>query len=414
MKNTLGKLVAIAAIILVLLAVFYGIRHFQKTIPPTEPPMAVKKPVEQQPAEMTQKKHVDVKFIDGEHEISFKQVPLYSISLQDNQAATMTVDGNLMKALVEKIPVTASQSALPSQLKKAAAGKLDRLTRGGEIEQIDRHKTLAALEKAIKESPQAATITVDVFTAPGEGPESFNKKRMEMGFTTLIASFSTLHEGHIDDEGRNVNLALAAEKIDGIIIPPGGKFSFNKVVGPRTEKCGFKKAGVISQGKVIPGLGGGICQVSTTLYRTALQAGLKIDERHNHSIYDGIEYAARGLDAAVAWGYKDFKFSNSLDLPILISAKAGPGSVFIELFAEKVPFESVVLETRNEKVHPFRTEIKKNQKLKKGDRRILHPGVTGYSIETYRIITRKDGNIREERMSKDRYLTFNRIEEINN
>ena len=153
---------------------------------------------------------------------------------------------------------------------------------------------------------------------------------------------------------------------------------------------------------------------STTLYRTALQAGLKIDERHNHSIYDGIEYAARGLDAAVAWGYKDFKFSNSLDLPILISAKAGPGSVFIELFAEKVPFESVVLETRNEKVHPFRTEIKKNQKLKKGDRRILHPGVTGYSIETYRIITRKDGNIREERMSKDRYLTFNRIEEINN
>jgi vancomycin resistance protein YoaR len=414
MKNTFGKLIAIAAIILVLLAVFYGIRHFQKQIPSTEPQISTKQPADNKPVEMTRKKTVDVKFIDGEHEISFKQVPLYSVTLKEDKAATMTVDGNLMKALVEKIPNTATQTAVPSQLKKAAAGNLDRLTRGGEIEQIDRNKTLAALEKAIKEAPQAATITVDVFTASGEGPESFKQKRIEMGFTTLIASFSTLHEGHIDDEGRNVNLALAAEKIDGIIVPPGGKFSFNKVVGPRTEKCGFKKAGVISQGKVIPGLGGGICQVSTTLYRTALQAGLKIDERHNHSIYDGIEYADRGLDAAVAWGYKDFKFSNSLDLPVLISAKAGPGSVAIELFAERVPFESVVLETRNEKVHPFRTEIKKNHKLKKGDRKILHPGVTGYSIETYRIITRKDGKTREERMSKDRYLTFNRIEETNN
>lgn len=414
MKNSLFKVIAIAGLIIVLLAIYAGIRHFQKQIPAGEAPIAVKPPFEEKIETVAGKKHVDVKFIDAGHEISFKKVPLYSVTLQDNKPTSMTVDGDLMKALVEKIPVTKEVSAEPSKVKKAAAGNFDRLTRGSEIEKIDRDKTLAALEKAIKEAPDAATLTVDVFTTMGEGPESFSSKRKEMGFNTLIASFSTLHEGHIDDEGRNVNLAIAAEKIDGLIIPPGGKFSFNKVVGPRTRECGFKNAGVISQGKVIPGLGGGICQVSTTLYRTALQAGLKIDERHNHSIYDGIEYAQRGLDAAVAWGYKDFKFRNNLDLPVLISAKAGPGHVMIELYAERVPFESVVLETRNEKKHPFRTEVKKNKKLKKGDKRVLHPGVTGYSIETYRIITHKDGNSKEERMSKDRYLTFNRIEEINN
>lgn len=414
MKNTVAKLIAIAAIILVLMAVFYGIKHFQKMHLLKKQQISTKQPTENIPDKITRKKYVDVKFIDDGHEISFKQVPLYSVSIQKDKAATITIDTNLMKALVEKIPNIATQTAMPSQLKKAAVGKFDRLTRGIEIKQIDRHKTLAALEKAIKEAPQAATITVDVCTSTSDAFDSFKQKRIEMGFTTLIASFSTLHEEHIHDEGRNVNLALAVKKIDGLIVPPGGKFSFNKVVGPRTEKCGFKKAGVISQGRVIPGLGGGICQVSTTLYQAVLQAGLKIDERHNHSIYDGIEYAARGLDAAVAWGYKDFKFSNSLDMPILISATAGSGSVSIELYAERTPFKSVVLETRNEKVHPFRTEIKKNHKLKKGTRRIIHPGVTGYSIETYRIITRKEGDIIEERLSKDRYLTFNRIEEISN
>ncbi len=412
MNNSLVKFAAITGLIIFLMLVYSGIRHFQKQLPPT--PVTVEKTAATpESVKVTEKKLVDVKFVDGVQEVSFKQIPLYSLQVDGQKKPSIIVDGDLMKALVEKLPQPQASEARPATLQKKVVEKFDRLVRGDEIMQIDRDKTLRALEQAVKEAPGAATLTIDVFTATGSIQPSFHHKREEMGFNTLIASFTTLHEGHIDDENRNVNLAIAVEKIDGLIIPPGGKFSFNKVVGPRTEKCGFKKAGVISQGKVIPGLGGGICQVSTTLYRTTLQAGLKIDERHNHSIYDGIEYADRGLDAAVAWGYKDFKFSNNLDLPVLISAKSGPGRVEIELFAERKPFESVVLETRNEREHPFRTEIKKNARLKKGQSKIVHPGVTGYSVETFRIIT-DNGKTKEERMSKDRYLTFNRIEEINN
>ncbi|HPW58105.1 MAG TPA: VanW family protein, partial [Candidatus Rifleibacterium sp.] len=186
------------------------------------------------------------------------------------------------------------------------------------------------------------------------------------------------------------------------------------VVGPRTEKYGFKKAGVISQGRVIPGLGGGICQVSTTLYRAALLSGMKIDERHNHSIYDGIEYADRGLDAAVAWGFKDFRFTNTLDIPVLIVSRAGKGRVEVEIYAERKPFDTVVLVTRNEVKHPYEVQKKNNSSLKKGEVKIVHPGVHGYSVEAYRTIIKDGKPSKEERLSKDRYLTFNRIEEINN
>ena len=235
----------------------------------------------------------------------------------------------------------------------------------------------------------------------------------EKGFTTLLAKFKTEHPGHVDDAGRNVNLAIASQKLNGMIIKPKEKFSFNKVVGERSAKNGFKPAGCISAGKVIPGLGGGICQVSTTLYRAVLLSGAKIDERHNHSIYEGIEYAQRGLDAAVAWGYKDFKFTNALDIPLLIKSQSGEGWVEVAIYAEKKPFESIELSTRNEVKLPFKVEKRVNKKLKDGEVKIVHPGVDGYTVEAYRTITPIGGTGKEVRLSKDRYLTYNRIEERN-
>jgi vancomycin resistance protein YoaR len=422
MKNIFKSALTIAALIVVLAVVYIGIKHLQGTAPVTTPDQSsLTSPDDtqttssgQSPDTLVEKKNVNLEFSDGKSIVAYKNVPLFSVVKKDDKPISITADGNLAKTLIEKLPEPSDASEpLPSKLGKAANDNFKKIVRGKEGLTIDREKTLAALEAKIKEAGAAATLSVPIFTKKFEGKESFSNKINEMGFNKLIASFSTLHEGHIDDEGRNVNLAIAAKKIDGLIIPPGGKFSFNKVVGPRTRKYGFENAGVISRGKVIPGLGGGICQVSTTLYRTTLKAGLKIDERHNHSIYDGIEYADRGLDAAVAWGYKDFKFSNNLDVPILISASSGKGSVEVSLYAEKQPFESVVLQTRNEQKHPFKTQKKRNSKLKKGEVKVVHPGVTGYTIETYRIIT-QNGKTREERMSKDRYLTYNRIEEINN
>lgn len=410
----------IAVVIVFLASIFISILYFQQSAPGLPRPLTAKQdsppPSQPLPAEdlnmQTEQKTVQVAFSNGQQQIDSKEVPLYEITKKDNQTIKIVANGDLAKSLVDGLVLPNEKKAQPAQVKKQK-NDFERIVRGEEGLTIDKVKTLRALENSIKQNPDAASLAINIVIEQNEGKDGFSSKMKEMGFNTLIATFSTRHPGHIEDDNRNTNLAIAAKKIDGLIIPPGGKFSFNKVVGPRTQQCGFKNAGVISQGKVIPGLGGGICQVSTTMYKAVLMSGMKIDERHNHSIYDGIEYADRGLDAAVSWGSKDFRFTNSLDVPVLIVSRYGKGTVEVEVYAEKKPFESVVLETRNEIKHPFNVQKKNNSSLKKGEVKIVHPGVTGYSIETFRRVT-ISGKTKEERLSKDRYLTFNRIEEINN
>jgi len=408
----------IAMVLLFLASIFFTIVYFQKSVPERPVPASPDTPtaaVEKSPETdlKTEIKPVQIVFTDGLQQIPVNELPLLSVTKKNDQIVKIEADGELAKQVIASLTLPNVKQAAPARIE---GGKNDfqRIVRGEPGFGIDKDKTLAALEKSLVENYNATSFAVDLAIKPTEGKDGFSSKMREMGFNTLVATFSTLHPGHIDDPERNVNLEIASHKIDGLIIPPGGKFSFNKVVGPRTEKYGFKKAGVISQGKVIPGLGGGICQVSTTLYRATLLSGMKIDERHNHSIYDGIEYADRGLDAAVAWGFKDFRFTNTLDIPILIVSRAGKGRVEVEIYAEKKPFDTIVLETRNEVKHPYEVQKKNNSSLKKGEVKIVHPGVHGYSVEAYRTIIKDGKPSKEERLSKDRYLTFNRIEEINN
>lgn len=413
-----GLLIIVVAIFLA--AVFIGILYLQKPSPtptgvhePGHTPAVTGASNDSTPETRIAQRSVNISFTGSNQHFEFKDVPLYKVTLQGDKPIEVVADGDLARQLIEQLPsLPGVATPTPSRLEKRA-NDFARIIRGEPGLSIDKAKTLEALEKSIKQGPDAATLSVDIVIGENEGKESFAAKMKETGFTTLIATYSTLHKDHIDDDNRNVNLAIASQKIDGLIIQPGGKFSFNKVVGPRTEKCGFKKAGVISQGRVIPGLGGGICQVSTTLYRAMLLSGMKIDERHNHSIYDGIDYADRGLDAAVAWGFKDFRFTNTLDIPVIIVSRAGKGVVEVEIYAEKKPFDEVVLEIRNEVKHPYAVQKKNNSALKKGEVKVVHPGVHGYTVESFRRIT-SSGKTKEERLSKDRYLTFNRIEEINN
>lgn len=359
----------------------------------------------------TEKKSVNVNFIYNDQKVMSAKADLYSITKRNDKPIKIQADGDLLKSMVEDLSLP---SVSEENQKKAEVTKfngLQKLIDGEPIIGVDKEKTLNELEKIARTNPENDTFDVSVYTKTYDDGGS-GKLMNDMGFKTLIASFTTTHPGHIDDANRNVNLSIASKKINGVILKPGERFSFNRVVGNRTKANGFKDAGVISQGKVIPGIGGGICQVSTTLYRAVMMAGLQKIERHNHSIYDGIEYAERGLDAAVAWGYKDFVFKNSLKMPVLIKSQAGDGWVSVQIYAEKQPFDKVELVTRNEVKLPYETQITRNPNLTPGTVKILHPGVDGYSVEAYRIIT-QNGETREERLSKDRYLTFNRREEVN-
>jgi vancomycin resistance protein YoaR len=156
----------------------------------------------------------------------------------------------------------------------------------------------------------------------------------------LLASLRSKHIGYYvtyynsNNNDRSHNIALAAKAIDSTVIFPGETFSFNQVVGIRTTGKGYRRAGVIVRGELSEGVGGGICQVSSTLFNAVDRAGLNIVKRYSHS--RNVTYVPPGRDATVSWGGPDFVFENAYNQPILIRAFAGGGSMSVSLFSSDV------------------------------------------------------------------------------
>ncbi|MCH5188174.1 MAG: VanW family protein [Oscillospiraceae bacterium] len=132
-----------------------------------------------------------------------------------------------------------------------------------------------------------------------------------------------------DSTSRVENINIACGAINGTVLEPGGSFSFNTAVGRRTEDRGYSDAPVLVDGHKEKGCGGGVCQVSSTLYMAALNAGLSITERHAHS--EGVAYAPRGKDATVVYGEKDLCFTNSLTEPVTLYVWTDGATVFSKI-----------------------------------------------------------------------------------
>ena len=141
--------------------------------------------------------------------------------------------------------------------------------------------------------------------------------------------------------GRTQTVRRAIDLIDGTVVKPGETFSVNKTVGERTAERGFGMGHVFVDGKMQVQLGGGMCQVATTLFNAAMLAALKIVERHQH--VRTIPYASPGRDATVYWGSKDFKFQNDTDTPIYISYKTTRNHAIVALYGKGVPGRKVIL-----------------------------------------------------------------------
>jgi len=142
--------------------------------------------------------------------------------------------------------------------------------------------------------------------------ESVNHKKATIETTVGEAMTNIIDNG----KNRVDNILLACQKISGMKLSPGEEFSFNEITGRKTEKKGYKTAPVLVDGEKSYGIGGGVCQVSSTIYMAALNAGLEITEHHNHS--ESVAYAPNGADATVVYGFKDFKFLNDSDDDIYI------------------------------------------------------------------------------------------------
>lgn len=133
----------------------------------------------------------------------------------------------------------------------------------------------------------------------------------------VVGSFETTYNSKGNASGRAKNIAQAMHKLNGYVVFPGETFSFNQLVGPRTKSAGYHKAKTIENGRLVDGIGGGVCQVSSTLYAAALLAGLEILQAKPHSI--GSKYTLPGMDAMVS-DVQDLKFKNSLETPVTILA----------------------------------------------------------------------------------------------
>lgn len=159
-------------------------------------------------------------------------------------------------------------------------------------------------------------------------------------YPDLLACYSSWYEG---TEERATNVRLATEACHETVIASGETFSYNEIVGERTEERGYKSAIQYAAGQITEGIGGGICQVSSTLYCAALYADLEILNRVNHS--RRVEYVPYGMDAAVSWGTLDFCFRNNTEHPIKIEAEYEDDTVFIRIMGTRTNEQSVVIRT---------------------------------------------------------------------
>src|SRR5688500_3316663 len=184
-----------------------------------------------------------------------------------------------------------------------------------------------------------------------------------MGIKEQVGAYETIYGG---DANRVHNVQLVARLIDGHLIAPGEEFSFNQTTGERTAEKGFLEAPVIINGELQNGLGGGVCQVSTTVFNAAYEAGLKITSRTNHALY--ISHYPQGRDATVDYPSIDLKFVNDTDDWILLRTFVSATSLTVNLYGtpqhRRVESETAALSVTG----PPRLEKKKDPKLEVGQK----------------------------------------------
>lgn len=158
-----------------------------------------------------------------------------------------------------------------------------------------------------------------------------NNKTVEYSYEEIpLCDYSTKLIG--SDKNRNTNIDLACKEIDGTVINPGETFSFWKIVKETSSEKGYKEADAFdSHGNTIHALGGGICQISSTIYNAVLkEKSLEVIERHPHSNY--VAYVPKNKDASVNYGTADFKFKNNSDVPIKIYTRLEDKKVIVEIY----------------------------------------------------------------------------------
>lgn len=270
-----------------------------------------------------------------------------------------------------------------------------------QVNGIDFAISIEEAQKLLEEEKEEYSIPLKI-TIPSKTLDNLG----EDAFPSLLGTYTTRFDP--SNKNRSINLGLSSDKIDGTVILPGETFSYNKVVGERTISAGYKEAAVYSGGKVVNGIGGGICQLSSTLYNAALYANLEIVSRTNHRFLTS--YVPAGQDATVSWGTIDFQFKNNRSYPIKLVSTAKNGVVKVEFYGikEKEEYQVIVESTVTDTI-PYTTNYMDDPELEEGKTKVEQIGANGAKSVTYKILKFNGAIVSKTVLSNDSYSALENV-----
>ncbi len=318
---------------------------------------------------------------------------------------TISINDNIIEIPVEtKTPEDIDIDKIHSEIYKEAKDAYytkDPFTVYPEVEGVDfdveKAKQMIAAEVK-DEYIIDLTITKPNVTIDQIGTEAFPDQ---------LSTFTTRYDA--SDKDRTTNLVLACQKLNGKVIKPGETFSYNATLGPRSYATGYKNAKVYENGQVVDGIGGGICQISSTLYNAALMSDMEIVERRNHQFVTS--YVGAGRDATVVYGLTDFRFKNTRTYPVRIVASAKSGIATISIFGIKEADREYTysFSTKTISTIPYTTKYVEDSTLAPGKEVVKQKGANGLVTETY-MTKRLNGKVISTKLlSKDTYSAMQRI-----
>lgn len=244
---------------------------------------------------------------------------------------------------------------------------------------VDQEKLAADILEAVKNHNYDAVILAETTQIPAEVTKAEAKEKYK-----TLASFTTETTSNAK---RNTNVRLAAQALNGTIIQPGEEFSFNKIVGQRTEEKGYQAAAAYNSGAVVQEVGGGVCQISSTLYKVVFQSGMKITFRRSHTFEPN--YVTPGQDATISWEEPDFRFVNTSKGPIGIRASYSNQKASVSIYGLPVLEEGITWDLASEKVEEMELPApvyEEDPTLEPGQEIVKSAGTRGSRWVTYKVV----------------------------
>ncbi|WP_168190172.1 VanW family protein [Caloramator sp. E03] len=380
-----------------------------------------KKVIEEKFNKEIKNKKINIYYENNKFVIDYKTLKAhYDVDKAVDEAFKYGKDGNIIEKTIKryklkndnydiKLQFVADTSVISKEIKTISKkintdpidAKITLTTSGFKVtpdkngKKVDEKKLEDLIKASIKPTGGQENINVPVNIV-----EANIKAEMLSKIDTKISSFTT--KFNLGDVNRSGNIKVASSYVNGAVVMPGEVFSMNKTLGPRSEAKGYKEAPVIINGTHVPGLAGGICQVTTTVYNAALLANFPILERRPHQLRVG--YVPAGRDATISGDVIDMKFKNTNKYPIYIKSTVNGGSITVTIYgANEHPGQTVQITSEILEKIPAETEYVNDPTLVKGQTIVEEKPTDGMKSITYRKVYQNGKLVKSEIISKDYY-----------